>query len=217
MVWIAGLLLVNRMDLIWLVLPPLVELSAQHGFWRPRHLRLWAGLSTFIAWELFSLLYYGFPFPNTAYVKLVNGVQPLPPLARGATTWSTPSAWDPLTLFAIVGLLLLGLQLGRRDRPAAMLCLAVVLQLGYTLRIGGDYMSGRFLSAPLLVCVFLLSRARFDDSVESAAMGAALLALGAWSPHPPIAIDEDYKGSRTNFQWVDDEHGLAPGTQASCA
>ena len=27
-----------------------------------------------LAWELFSLLFYGFPFPNTYYAKLNTGI-----------------------------------------------------------------------------------------------------------------------------------------------
>ena len=32
------------------------------------------GFLPFIIWEIFSVLYYGFPFPNTAYAKLNTGI-----------------------------------------------------------------------------------------------------------------------------------------------
>jgi arabinofuranosyltransferase len=63
-----GLLLVTRHDAALFVLPLLV-----HNIIRYRQQSmptLFAALLPLAVWTLFSLIYYGFPFPNTAYAKL---------------------------------------------------------------------------------------------------------------------------------------------------
>jgi arabinofuranosyltransferase len=74
---IAGLALTTRLDHLWIYLPALaLELHRSRD---RRTLGMLAlGLSPLIAWTLFSLLYYGFPIPNSAVAKLNSG------LARGA-------------------------------------------------------------------------------------------------------------------------------------
>ena len=58
------------------------------------------GFLPLLCWEMFALLYYGFPFPNTAYAKLSHG------LPRGELlATSTPRAvlWSALTTIASFG------------------------------------------------------------------------------------------------------------------
>jgi len=87
----TALVALNRLDAVLLVAPAL----AVSG-WRSLRARgllassnaLAAGLLPLAAWELFSFVYYGFPFPNTAYAKLETG------LGR-AFTQSARSSVDP--------------------------------------------------------------------------------------------------------------------------
>ena len=59
------------------------------------------GFVPVVAWELFSLFYYGFPFPNTAYAKLKTGI-PASELTRQGILYLQDSiARDPITLTAI--------------------------------------------------------------------------------------------------------------------
>jgi arabinofuranosyltransferase len=112
------------------------------------------GFLPLLLWTAFSLFYYGFPFPNTAYAKLATGI-PVAGLARqGALYLLNSLRWDPLTLAAIATAILLALV---RRRPAELAVAAgIVLQLIYVVRVGGDFMSGRFLTLPLLAAVALL-------------------------------------------------------------
>ena len=72
--WLAcGLLLLNRLDTGLLVLPALLVRGIRMP-WR-RVLRAAAiGLAPLMLWEAFAIVYYGFPFPNTAYAKLQHGI-----------------------------------------------------------------------------------------------------------------------------------------------
>jgi arabinofuranosyltransferase len=205
--WFAGLALTNRMDLMWLLVPALVQLTRQHGLWRARHWRVWAGFSPFVAWEIFSLLYYGFPFPNSAYAKLTPQVPWRSLLIQGDCYLVNSLSWDPITLFAMAALVGTAVWAYRRERTMVMLATGVALYVLYTIKIGGDYMSGRFLAAPFVVSLLVLSRVEFDSALEFAIMMAAVVALGMYSPRPPIQTSDQYVGLGSSAQGVDDERG----------
>ena len=74
--WIVvSLIMLNRLDAGLLVLPAMLVRTYQMG-WRPGVKAVAIGVVPMVIWELFSIIYYGFPFPNTAYAKLSNGVPP---------------------------------------------------------------------------------------------------------------------------------------------
>jgi arabinofuranosyltransferase len=211
MLLVTALILVTRMDLLWLLLPALLHLTWRGGYWRRRHLGVWLGLWPLLAWEVFALLYYGFLFPNSAYAKLTMQV-PLGALfAQGLYYLLNSLSWDPLTLFATTVLTATGFRLGMRDRRALMLSLGVVLYLVYVVRVGGDYMSGRFLTAPLLVSLFVLARVEMRSAAHLAVALAVALVLGFTSSRPPIFTRDDYVGLGSSPQFVDDEHGYRHG------
>jgi arabinofuranosyltransferase len=203
----AALLLVTRMDLVWLVLPSIVHLTLRHEYWRSRHWRIWIGLWPYAAWEAFSLFYYGFFFPNSAYAKLAIHL-PLRALAdQGLSYLLNSLAWDPLTLFALAVLVLVALCRFRTDRAIAMLGLGVVLHLAYVVRVGGDYMTGRFLSAPFLVSLLVISRVSFESTAQFCTVMGIAVAVGVSAPRPPILMRDEYVGLGSSPQRVDDERG----------
>ena len=69
---LASLLAFNRLDVGLLVLPALLHAAwlLRLPAWRP----LLVGFLPLIGWLLFSTVYFGFPFPNTAYAKLAVGI-----------------------------------------------------------------------------------------------------------------------------------------------
>jgi arabinofuranosyltransferase len=86
---IAALLAVTRMDTVLLVLPSLFVflLEARRGIrWRIVCLA-WM---PFVAWEVFSILYYGIPVPNTALAKLHTGFASRDLVGRRAGISSRP-------------------------------------------------------------------------------------------------------------------------------
>ena len=80
--WIAAGAALNRLDTILLFAPALcMELCRtrrRSGF--AKYMLAFVPLG---AWEAFSIVYYGFPFPNTAYAKL-SQAQVATPFADGA-------------------------------------------------------------------------------------------------------------------------------------
>jgi arabinofuranosyltransferase len=69
----ASLAMVNRLDTGLFYLPSILLLLLRQRSWRT----LWvlaASSLPILLWESFSLFYYGFLFPNTAYAKLNTGI-----------------------------------------------------------------------------------------------------------------------------------------------
>jgi arabinofuranosyltransferase len=147
---LAGLIMLNRLDLALLVLPALVVRSLQHDR-RTAPLAIAVGLLPVVVWEAFSLIYYGALVPNTAYAKLQTGASTGALLAQGFVYLLDSVGNDPTTLMSVVAFTSVAVITDtRRHWPIA---LGIVLYLAYIVRIGGDFMSGRFMSVLLLSAV----------------------------------------------------------------
>jgi arabinofuranosyltransferase len=129
-----------------------------------------------VAWELFSLFYYGTPFPNTASAKLDTGIQTLTLLKQGAYYFLNSLRLDTITLVIIALAIVLAVLSKNMQRIAV--ALGIILYLGYILSIGGDFMSGRYFSLPLLVAVVLLSAFEIKSARLYGATVAAILFIG---------------------------------------
>jgi arabinofuranosyltransferase len=189
--WLVGALaMLNRVDAGLLVLPALVARSSQVG-WKQGLRSAAIGMVPMIVWELFSIVYYGFPFPNTAYAKLNTGIGAGPLTTQGILYLLNSITNDPVTLFAIVVLSLASVAAPpRSDWPVA---LGIGFYLFYIVRVGGDFMSGRFLSAPLFCAVALLARFKLPlRSPLVPAAVAAVVVLGVLAtPRPPLLTQHD--------------------------
>ena len=174
---IAGVFL-TRYDLV-LCLSPVIL----YTFLKAKSLRIsyWPaivmGCIPIMAWLGFSLLYYGFPFPNTAYAKLGNGIDQIDLIAQGRFYFLDSLVWDPLTLIVIVLGFLIAL---RSTRLIQALALGVFAYLLYILVIGGDFMSGRFFSAPFLLMVIAIAHTTLLTRLSLWIL-APLTVLGLWN------------------------------------
>lgn len=160
--WLALLtsfILLTRLDLILLIAPACLLFLSQN-FNKPTLRQLMLGSLPFLAWEIFSLFYYGFPLPNTYYAKLSTGIPQIELTRQGIQYLLNALEFDPLTPLLILAGLLAAFTL--RTRKTTALALGLLLYLAYVVRIGGDFMAGRFLTVPLLLAVILLSRLDFD-------------------------------------------------------
>ncbi len=183
----AGLALTNRLDAAVILAPGVVALAAaQLQGAPPREVvkRAALGLSLLIAWELFSLVYYGAFVPNTAIAKLA---MPLPRgevLGQGLSYLLVTLQRDPMTAFVLVAGVALGFTM-KRARPAAI---GVLLNLAYVIWVGGDFMAGRFLSTPFVVALSLgmmwLDELEARQGVLVVGAVAGLVAL--LSPYRPL-------------------------------
>jgi arabinofuranosyltransferase len=179
---IASLAAVNRLDALLLYLPALAIALARFGRWRGLAIAA-AGFAPLVAWELFSLIYYGFPFPNTAYAKLKLYLPREEVLAQGLRYLANSLRLDPVTLSTLAASGALALI--SRSRVGLPLWGGAVLYVGYVVGVGGDFMAGRMLTAPLFCGALLLARVEPLRRATLAIPGlAALLALGFAAPDP---------------------------------
>lgn len=108
-----------------------------------------AGLLPFILWELFAVFYFGFPFPNPAYVKLGSGIAVSEYLKRGII-YGIVTGLNDLTVIAVPATVVILTLISKRLKYI-LLSAGIVLYLIYIIRIGGDFMMGRHFTNLLYV------------------------------------------------------------------
>ncbi len=156
--WIAalcgGLLVITRHDFALLVAPAMLVFFARSQG-RSRWAVLAAGALPLVLWSAFSLVYYGSPWPNSAYAKLNNGLSLAESFAASEIYFADLIKYDTVTALVIVAALLRGLLQGAwRMRSLA---LGLALYLAYLATAGGDYMGGRLFSTPFVLAVAMLA------------------------------------------------------------
>jgi len=160
--WLAlcsGLALITRHDLLFIFAPVLL-----HLVWIYRQ-QLAPGqqiqfvlllVAPLTCWSLFSLVYYGLPFPNTAYAKLgIDGVSRLDRLHRGWIYLSVSLKMDPVTPLCILFAMLQGFR--SRLLVFRVLAASLLLAFLYITWIGADYMIGRFYAPLYMVAILILA------------------------------------------------------------
>ncbi len=205
----ASLSLLSRIDSALFFAPALIYI-----LYRQPSIRtvgwLTLGFTPFILWELFSLFYYGFLFPNTYYAKLQTGIPDLALMRQAFLYYIDSLERDPITLLTI--LLSLTLAFWRGKTRERLLAIGVSLYLIYILRIGGDFMSGRFFSAPLLISALLLTVSLRNNSQNTRATVSILFVLiGLLAPYPtflPHSASQPRFTEKDLLTGIQDERGF---------
>lgn len=196
---LAGLAAFNRTDTLFIFIPALAFILLSGPSLRRAALVL-AGFTPFILWEIFSLIYYGFLLPNTYYAKLNTGIAESILLRRGLLYFLNSLLRDPLTLIVIGWALFFSFAGDRKER---ILAGGIVAYLAYIAYIGGDFMSGRYFSLPLLLSAYLLVRhLRLASPTYQGIALALVIALGLVAPVPSFLQPTQFSA---NFAGVDDE------------
>ena len=201
---LAALAACNRMDTALLYAPALL-----YAFWPRRNLRtgltLLAGFTPLALWIGFSLVYYGFPFPTTAYFKLGGGI-PAGELARHGLYYLRDSLYnDPLTLSTIAAAVA-AICWQRHWRPGALV-FGAVLYLLYVIKIGGDFYSGRFISLPLFAAIIAAAALPQPTTRYWPAALVCILALSTAIPGSPLLSGSDYGKTGPEESYINDERG----------
>lgn len=201
---VAGLYL-TRQDLILLLLP-VIALVVIKCLNVPKRLfpAILIGVIPVFLWTFFALYYYGFPFPNTAYAKLATGLAKLSLVEQGVRYFIECFIIDPLTLSIITLGMLAGVFSGLLGK---CLSAGICFYLVYILNIGGDFMAGRFFTAPFLLALVAISRLKFNGTAGLSAL-AFITALGIWNINHTILSGANYVRERYPVHGVDDVRGF---------
>lgn len=182
---LGGLSLLSRPDNA-LLLGPLVIAAGVQAYRRGTRIKqllgamLLGGVPLF-SWELFSLFYYGSLVPNTAIAKLNSGIDANELVQQGLLYFVSTLDADPLTLLIIVAGMLAPFV--TRNRKMMPLAIGIGLHAIYLTKIGGDFMLGRFFTAPMFVALVCLSQIKRVELPQFLVVSAVVAALGL-SAHP---------------------------------
>ena len=153
-----GLIICIRHDLALILFPATIYVVLKN--YKIISIKQWIVFSViallpFSLYSLFSLVYYGFPFPNTAYAKLNTGIDNIEIFTQGLKYFYSSFRFDTITLLVIIGALVFS-SFRSSEKCLKYLGYGIILNLLYVGYIGGDFMQGRFFSYAYMVSVILL-------------------------------------------------------------
>jgi arabinofuranosyltransferase len=212
---ISSLAMFNRMDTILLYFPPLIY--ATYKAWKTGNIpilnllkKLMVGFAPLLLWILFSLIYYGFPFPNTYYAKLKTGIGAWTLFHQGILYVIDSLSRDTITLVVIAFSLLLTLKIKEGKKTSA--AVGILLYVLYVIKIGGDFMSGRFFAMPLFAAAVLISQVELKRSF-CIILSILFLLIGLSGQHPTIFYNKkDSAPPKSNTGIVDEREYYFPST-----
>src|SRR4030066_691233 len=181
--FIISLAALNRLDTILICIPVLISSYLQSE--KIRGLLIIAvGFLPLIIWETFSLLYYGFVFPNTAYAKLNTGIEQYQLIEQGLNYFLFSFYFDPITPIVIVIGLTASIFL--KDKKLFLISAGIFLYIVYIINIGGDFMGGRFLSTPLLCSTIIILKFKIKSKKSFIIKIASVVIIGLLSSNPTV-------------------------------
>ncbi|PJZ70105.1 hypothetical protein CH373_09980 [Leptospira perolatii] len=205
--FVISMAYLNRQDTVLFAVPYFLYILYKNANRQFLPRLLWTGflggLPIFL-WTAFSLLYYGYPVPNTAYAKLNTDISSLDLLFQGLQYLKNTLLWDPVTAIGIV--LPLGLHFWEKrkfDPQFTLPFIGAISYVIYTAKIGGDFMSGRFLAAPFFVSVLILSRYQYKQFPYI--VGLLFLIFGLFNPRSNLYTTPDYRRHRYDGHIVDEK------------
>ncbi|MBW7858698.1 MAG: hypothetical protein H3C43_10510, partial [Leptonema sp. (in: Bacteria)] len=206
---ILGSVYLSRPDAILLVLPlvlySIVFSQNRFQFSYSFSISVISQLTWFILpaaiWTLFSLVYYGFQFPTTAYAKLSHGVNSHTIAIQGMYYFIDSLNRDPLTLLTIGVSIFIGWQKNGWHRWVSV---GLLLHSVYLIYIGGDFMTGRFLTPSVVVSVLLLANL-FKDSIQQSAVSLPIVLIGIFSVNMTLFADPSITDPKPDKNGIVDE------------
>ena len=152
--FLVALIAMTRMDAVLMFVPAIlyIYIARRERISFPKVIPIGlVSLFPFILWELFSLFYFGFPFPNTAYVKLGTDIALREYIYRGLQYGFISTICD-LPLMIMIGFAIVAAVLVRRAQVSYAV-LGIVLYITYVIYIGGDFMLGRHFTVAFLISI----------------------------------------------------------------
>lgn len=162
--FVVALSLTTRLDTVILYAPAGLYLLFTH-FRIIRWRQVFLGALPIVLWEIFSLFYYGFPFPNTKYAKLDTGIGASAYIAQGWRYFKNLVATDTLSalwLLAACALIpwLVWRYIKSHEHITGIFCaiaLGIFSYSLYIISIGGWHTYGRYWSLPVFASIWLLA------------------------------------------------------------
>ena len=156
---ILSALAMARMDAALMLVPMIVYvyLMKRDRVSFPKAVGLtFLGLAPFILWVLFSTFYFGFPVPNTAYVKLGTDIALAEYIKKGI--WYIYYTFLNDMVVLLLPAIYIMTTIFTRSMKHICQALGILLYGAYVVYIGGDFMMGRHFTVLLLMSVIGIVR-----------------------------------------------------------
>ena len=202
--FIAGLILLNRMDSILLVAPVLLVVCWRKRSWRTLGIVL-VGMLPFILWEWVAIIYYGFPFPMTAYAKLNISMGRGALLVQGMWYFLDILKEDPVSPFIIIGGITAPFM--SKNKDLYPFSAGILLYILYVWFIGGDFMRGRFFTAPFFLSLGIWAKVLSTHRIWY--VSSVVVALGFFASAPPLIVSRNFAADETKKASFSQTHGIA--------
>lgn len=180
---LISLIAMTRMDAVLMFVPMIlyVYLAKRDEVSFPKAVGLGTlGLLPFIIWEFFSLFYYGFFVPNTAFVKLGTNIPKHDYIVRGLQYVFNTFICDPIVL--LVPFIAVVLLVFSKKFKYIHLALGILLYGMYVIYIGGDFMMGRHFTVMFFMsvigCIYFANNEMSDENtgkVEYRSFGCRMI------------------------------------------
>ncbi len=222
-VLLATLAATNRLDLALLCAPAVLATMRGVPFGTLLRRGL-LGALPLLAWFAFAALWFGSPFPVTAHAKAFGtGIPAAAMAAQGLYFVGHTLVDDPVLVLTVLA----GAAVARATARGGWLFLGCALYGAYVVKVGGDFMAGRFFLPPFAVAAAMLARWLAEARAGTVGLvAAAALALGLlhglpiWTK-PPSAETRPSLAAIEAARGIVDERGmhyqtlglLAPGRQ----
>ena len=153
-----GLLLTNRLDQLFIMSPLIVYLFLKN------YKFLLIGMLPLVSWHVFSLIYYGFLFPNTKYAKI--GARSLSENLESGFSYFLDSLQADFLFFGFLFFvlsvsiykLIKSFSILENRQFILLVTIGIVLHIIYVIMFaGGDFMRGRFFISILIMSLVLFA------------------------------------------------------------
>lgn len=189
---ISSLGMLNRLDLFLVFAPSLVFiLYKKKDFQTVKDIVI--GQLPLLIWLIFSLVYYGYFVPNTAFAKLPSNILKKDLMTQGFTYFFHSLMTDPLTIVMILMPICFGFW--QKNKLPVLIGLSSLLYLFYVIWIGGDFMEGRFFTVPLILSLVLFLNLPVMNFRYDYVLIGFILMLGLSIPHHTLTITEAFPGT----------------------
>jgi arabinofuranosyltransferase len=194
----SGLGMCTRLDLFWLFLPPLFYTFCKVSP-KLKGVKLSIlGLLPIILWELFSLFYYGFPFPNTVYAKVFYTGIPRPEIIyQGYVFLLDHIIENPITVVIIIVGIVLSYTLKKEN--LLPIGISILFYIGSIIWVGGCFMRGRFLGVPFLIAMIVVMQWKVENITKYIAFLVVVLITGVLSHSSPLHSNTKYL--KEKYKW----------------
>jgi arabinofuranosyltransferase len=178
---LGAAIVLTRPDLLLIVAPFCLAWVARKGF-RRAAASIAVGAAVIAIWEIFSFVYFGSLFPNTALAKLYTGLPFFGGVLQGIHYIADFVLRDPAGVVGLATCVLL-LMFRRNDLQARAVCTGILFYVLFVVAIGGDFMSGRFFAVPVFLAVAEAIRTNGEntrplaDSFPGASAAAIILVV----------------------------------------